>query len=769
LAERAEQLATVHRLPVPERSIRIVLSGHVQGVGFRPFVYRLAKKHRLVGRVQNRVGEVEIIVCGNESAIKRFRRELISWAPPLSSPRIDKVEPVSDASFDAFEIVSSSANANPRIFVPPDYFMCDDCRNELHDSRDRRYRYPFINCTQCGPRYTLIKKLPYDRPNTSMARFPLCRDCSDEYLDPADRRFHAEPVACPTCGPQLSFNIAGSERMVKEGAAFDAALSSLRDGKIVAVKGIGGYHLMCDAANAGAVANLRQRKQRPDKPLAVMFPFSGRDGLDIVRRYTTLDKAEADLLTSPVRPIVLARKISDYSLAENTAPGLNELGVFLPYSPLHELLLEKFDQPLVATSGNISGEPVLTDNDEAANRLGNIADAFLNHDRSIVRPADDPVFRRIAGSMSPIRIGRGCAPRELRLPWPQQQPVLAVGGHMKGTVALSFKDRVVVSPHIGEMDSPRSLAVFEQVAEDLQALYGVRAERIVCDVHPGYTTHRWAKSQDLPLETVWHHRAHASALAAELAASGRWLVFAWDGVGFGEDGTLWGGEALSGRPGSWRRVCSMRPFRLPGGERAGREPWRSAAALHWECGRNWRDCPDPDDLARNAWSRRINCSETSAAGRLFDAAAALICGLKHTSFEAQGPMYLESLCTGRGERLELPLTEDEDGIWRTDWAPLLAMMSDAGRTPTWRAEAFHSSMAFALLEQARRIREQVCVDQVGLCGGVFQNRILTGQVIGLLQADGFAVHLSNKLPCNDAALSFGQAVELAAREQGGRT
>ncbi len=778
MAEHAEQMgrvsdrqllaAKVHRLPVPERSIRIVLSGQVQGVGFRPFVYRLAKKHGLAGQVQNRLGEVEIIASGNTAAVQRFQHDLISRAPPLSRPRIDEVVPVSSGPFDRFEIIASSLRANARIFVPPDYFMCDDCRYELHDVGDRRYRYPFINCTQCGPRYTLIRKLPYDRPNTSMACFPLCEDCTEEYLDPADRRFHAEPVACPACGPQLSFSRPGQERVVDKGAALNAALASLRNGQIIAVKGIGGYHLMCDAGNADAVEILRQRKQRPSKPLAVMFPVSGRDGLDVVRLYTDLSGLEAELLASPVRPIVLADKSSDCDLAGNVAPGLRELGVFLPYSPLHQLLLEEFAAPLVATSGNISGEPVLTDNEEAARRLARVADAFLHHNRPIVRPADDPVYRRISGVMRPLRIGRGCAPCELELPWRQRQPVLAVGGHMKATVAVSWDNRVVVSPHIGEMDSPRSLAVFEQVAADLQSLYGVRVERIVCDAHPGYTTHRWAKAQkSLPVETVWHHRAHASALAAELSVAGRWLVFTWDGVGFGEDGTLWGGEAFLGKPGAWRRVCSMRPFRLPGGERAGREPWRSAAALHWECGRTWPDCPDRDGLARNAWLRQLNCPVTSAAGRLFDAAAALIGKLSHVTYEAQGPMYLESLCRERGEHLKLPLHKDQDGICRTDWEPLLTMMTDVRRSAAWRAEAFHSSMAYALLEQARRIREESRIDQIGLCGGVFQNRILTEQLVALLEADDFQVYLPRELPCNDAALSFGQAAELAAREHEG--
>jgi len=750
------------------QTVRIVLSGHVQGVGFRPFVYRLAKTLGLTGQVQNRLGEVQIIAHGDAAALRKFQRELIRYAPPLSRPVIDTVAPISAGPFVDFEVIASSAQADARIFVPPDFFMCDDCRSELHDPGDRRYRYPFINCTQCGPRYTLIQKLPYDRPHTSMACFPLCKDCTDEYLDPSDRRFHAEPVACPVCGPQLGFMRPGKSGSVEKSAALSRALDCLREGQVIAVKGIGGYHLMCDARNADAVEVLRKRKQRPDKPLAVMFPVAGRDGLDAVRLHTNLTEAEAAMLDSPVRPIVLASKSNDCGLAENIAPGLRELGVLLPYSPLHELLLEGFAAPLVATSGNISGEPVLTDNVEATSRLARIADAFLHHDRQIVRPADDPVYRRISGTLRPLRIGRGCAPRELELPWRQQQPVLAVGGHMKGTVALSWHNRVVVSPHIGEMDSPRSLEVFEQVAADLQALYGVRADRIVCDAHRGYTTHRWARAQEsLPVETVWHHRAHASAMAAEQPAPGNWLVFTWDGVGLGEDGTLWGGEAFFGRPGGWRRVCSMRPFRLPGGERAGREPWRSAAAMHWECGQTWPACPDRDGLVENAWVRRLNAPETSATGRLFDAAAALICDLNRVSFEAQGPMFLESLCRGPRAPLTLPLKRDRHGVFRTDWQPLLAMMTDSRRSKMWRAETFHSSLALTLLEQARRIREEAQIDQVGLCGGVFQNRVLTEQIATLLEDDGFRLCLNTELPCNDAALSFGQAAELAAREHAG--
>jgi hydrogenase maturation protein HypF len=685
----------------------------------------------------------------------------------LSRPDIDLVEDVERIEFREFEISESSANAQARIFVPQDFFMCDDCRQELHDPADRRHRYPFINCTQCGPRYTLIEALPYDRPNTSMADFSLCGDCEKEYLDPADRRFHAEPVACPTCGPQLSFFDKADASTVLADAALEAALEKLRGGHIIAVKGIGGYHLMCDARDYSTVDDLRWRKHRPSKPLALMFPLEGKDGLDYVRRYADLAPEEAALLASPGRPIVLTTKNGNNDLARNVATGLSEIGVFLPYSPLHALLLDEIGSPLVATSANISGEPVLTENHEVEARINGVVDGYLHHNRPIVRPADDPVYRRIAGVMRPIRIGRGCAPVEVELPWRQRQPVLAVGGHMKGTVALAWDDRVVVSPHIGEMDSPRSLTVFEQVAQDLQALYGVVAERIVCDAHPGYTTHRWASQQDLPVDIVWHHAAHASAVAAECRMHEQALVFTWDGVGYGEDGTLWGGEALLGMPGSWQRVCSLRTFRLPGGDRAGREPWRSAAAMHWECGKEWSACPDQDDLAFNAWKRGMNSPETSAVGRVFDAAAAIILGKTHASFEAEGPMRLEAYCKDAAAPVSLPLEKDEAGTWRADWRPLLRMMSDECRSRALRAEIFHSSMARLLLDQAHTVRDEHGVTHVGLSGGVFQNRVLTEQAIALLEADGFEVHLPTVLPVNDAALSYGQAAELAARESDG--
>ncbi|TAM44010.1 MAG: carbamoyltransferase HypF [Gammaproteobacteria bacterium] len=740
---------------------RLTLAGRVQGVGFRPFVYRLAHRFGLTGWVKNATGRVEIHAEGPEAALHAFEQALITEAPALSQPRVLASAPAAAQAHTRFEVAPSSAG-KADIHVPPDFFACDDCVRELNDPKDRRHRYPFINCTQCGPRYTLIEHLPYDRPNTTMAGFTLCPECQREYENPLDRRFHAEPVACPVCGPQLSYREAQAE-IHDTPKAQAACVAALRAGKIVAVKGIGGYHLMCDARSDSAVARLRAKKPRPHKPLAVMFPWRGADGLDAVREVATPNDEQARLLRDPMRPIVLVPVRASNELSDQIAPGLKEVGCFLPYSPLHHLILDDFGGPLVATSGNISGEPVLTDNAEADARLGHVAEAFLHHDRPIARPADDPVYRVIAGTARPLRLGRGVAPLELVLPFKLAKPLLAVGGHMKNTVALAWGNRAVISPHIGDLDAPRSLSVFEQVIADLQQLYGVTARRVVCDVHPGYASTRFAKKLGLPLVSVLHHHAHASALAGEYPEIENWLVFTWDGVGFGEDGTLWGGEALFGKPGGWKRVASFRPFRLPGGEKAGREPWRSAAALCWEAGMEWRDCPENTTILRQAWDKRLNAPQTSAVGRLFDAAAAFT-GLNYkSSFEGQGPMLLEASVNGEAEPVVLPLATDNNGVLRADWAPLLPALMDTNRTPSARAAMFQASLAQSLVEQARTLRETHGEFTVGLSGGVFQNRVLTERALALLAAAGFDTRLGQRIPCNDAGISYGQIIETASR------
>jgi hydrogenase maturation protein HypF len=758
---------------------KIIVTGRVQGVGYRPFVYNRAVRLGLAGTVYNGSGKVFVHAEGDPASLDQLEHDLVHDAPPLARPELASSEAADAGSHDVFSIIASEASAEAEIHVPPDLFTCDDCLEELTGREERRFGYPFINCTQCGPRYTLITAMPYDRPNTSMAGFPLCDECRAEYENPADRRFHAQPLACPVCGPRLQFvpngraSLAHDQKIREQGSLLQA-IEALEAGHILAVKGVGGYHLVCDAGNEEAVMRLRERKRRPHKPLAVMFPLEGKDGLGVAREYLELDETTASALTNPSRPIVLARiwKSEPCSRPEDSrarlaltaiAPGLRELGAFLPYSPLHHELLSRFGRPVVATSGNISGEPVITDNAEAEQRLSQVADAFLHHNRPIVRPADDPVVRPMQGRVRPIRLGRGIAPLEVELPGELTRAVLATGGHMKDTVALAWKGRMVVSPHIGDLDSPRSNDVFNQVIIDLQNLYDVKFDVIACDLHPGYASSRWAEKQDLPLVRVQHHAAHASALAGEHPDVDNWLVFTWDGVGYGDDGTLWGGEALAGAPGRWTRAASFRPFKLVGGDKAGREPWRSAAAMLWAEDRDVRASLARDlELARQAWKNGINTFESSAVGRIFDAAAALVLGRTHSSFEGQGPMELEQVAVKGCKAIELPLVPDENGVLRSDWAPLLPALADESVATEERAGLLHETMARALLAQALEARKTHRIDAIGLSGGVFQNRFLTERVVELLNENGLDVRLHEKVPANDGGLSYGQVIEALA-------
>ena len=737
-----------------------VLGGRVQGVGFRPFVYRVAQRCGTRGWVRNCAGEVEIVAQGQPDMLQRFRHALLTEAPPLARPELLSDLSVEETPATDFRIRASKAGISARTHVPPDYFTCDECLGEMNDPGDRRSRYPFINCTQCGPRYTLIERLPYDRSNTSMAGFPLCSQCAAEYADMDNRRFHAEPVGCAKCGPRLEFRISG--KPVQVGAdPLEATIRALRSGQIVAVKGTGGYHLLCDAANCATVAILRARKSRPDKPLAVMFPLE--PGLGTLRRAAVLDLKHEAMLRDPIRPVVLVPKSDVCDLAPAVAPGCGEIGAMLPYSPLHYLLLRDFGGPLVATSGNISGEPVMTDNDMAATRLGAIADVFLHHNRPILRPADDPVYRIIAGKPRPIRLGRGNAPLEIKLPFALAKPLLALGGHLKSTLTLAWGNRAVVSPHLGDMSTHHGLNLLKRVATDLQSLYGIYAEEVICDAHPGYATTKLAPLFGLPVVKIFHHEAHASALAGEFSCADGWLVFAWDGAGYGRDGTIWGGEALLGAPGNWRRVATLRPFALLGGERAARDPWRSALALCWEAGKNWNDSGREIELLRHAWTRGLNCPGTSSMGRLFDGAAALLGLVAQASYEGQAPSRLEAICTDEGEPIPLPLNRRDDGIWESDWAPLLDPLRDTLRSMSERAGMFHASLVGMLLAQARTARAEHGISMLGLTGGVFQNRILCERVLSSAQREGFTVHIPERLPCNDAALSFGQIIEAGAR------
>ncbi|MDD2659281.1 MAG: carbamoyltransferase HypF [Methylococcales bacterium] len=741
----------------------IVITGRVQGVGFRPFVSRIAHEFGLAGWVRNRSGQIEILAEGSGEALTAFKNALLMRAPPLAQPEYHHVSPTAPCGRSGFIIEGSEADDNADAHIPPDYFVCDDCLAEMQNPAERRYRYPFINCTQCGPRYTLIDKLPYDRPNTSMAGFELCADCRSEYENPLDRRYHAQPLACPRCGPSLIFRRPGYPDLRGNETAIAACLESLRKGLIVAVKGVGGYHLLCDATKPGPVIRLRERKSRPHKPLALLVPWRGKNGLELANQLADLDEAEKQLLRSPHRPIVLVRKRAGSALNEAIAPDLAEAGIMLPYSPLHHLLADGFGAPLVATSANLSGEPVLTGENEVEKRLGRVADAFLHHNRPIRRPADDSVYRLIAGKSRPVRIGRGIAPVERKLPFRLEQPLLAVGADLKNTVALAFRDRVVISPHIGELDSVRGMHVFEQVIADLRQLYDVSPQSVVCDAHPGYHSSRWAKKLGLPVIPVFHHHAHASALAGEHKLDGQLLVFTWDGAGYGQDGAIWGGESLLGSPGCWQRAGSLRPFFLPGGDKAGREPWRSALSICWEQGMNWLECPRDTELLRHAWERRINCPAASSAGRLFDAAAAL-CGVAdYSTYEGHAAMRLEAISGSGAEAVHLPLLKNPAGVLISDWRLLLPFLLNPKVSAEERGSVFHASLANVIAVQSKAVREQHGITRVGLSGGVFQNRLLTELALSALAKLGFEAYLHEAIPSGDGGISFGQIIEAGSK------
>jgi hydrogenase maturation protein HypF len=735
------------------------IGGCVQGVGYRPYIYRLALSFQLTGWVRNNAGSVEIHAEGATECLDAFAKALFLKPPPTARAHLLTRREAPLESRAAFSILSSAMEGERHVSVPLDLASCEACVAELHDLKARRHRYPFINCTQCGPRYTIIRDLPYDRVNTTLSEFDLCSACALEYANPDDRRFHAQPLACGSCGPAILWQEPGHE-ILREACALDAAVEALRAGQIIAVRGVGGYHLLCDAHCETAVLRLRQRKGRPAKPLAVMVPWGGEDGLKQVRLLAGVSDSESQSLLSASRPIVLLKLDAKASICPSVLCGLRDVGVMLPYSPLHHLLLADFGAPVVATSGNVRGEPVLTDTYDAQTRLAFIADGSLHHNRPIARPAEDPVVRMIGGFVRPLRMGRGTAPLELELSHRIEVPTLAVGAYQKSTIALAYGGRAIVSPHLGDQTSPRGRAVFEQTIIDLQRLYGIRAKRVLHDAHPRFPSTRWALDSDLPATPIWHHDAHASALAGEYRINAPIICFTWDGLGLGPDHTLWGGEALLGIPGRWRRVASFRPFKLPGGERAAREPWRSGLSLCWHAEIAWAEGElRGGALLRHAFNHNLNSPMTTSVGRLFDAAAALTGVCLESSFEGEAPMRLEAMSARREEPITMPLTRDEHGIWRSDWAALLPSLLGETRTQSFRAAQFHSSLAHCLLAQALTVRRETQVTCVGLAGGVFQNRILTEHAWELLTGAGFEVLVPKALPLNDAGISFGQLIE----------
>ncbi|WDT75605.1 MAG: carbamoyltransferase HypF [Candidatus Manganitrophus sp.] len=744
--------------PIERR--RIQLRGLLQGVGFRPFIFRLATDLGLSGAVWNGPAGVTIEIEGVRPNLETFLLRIEQERPVHAV--IDQIDstPLDPIGEARFEIRESDCAGARETSVPPDLATCADCLRETFDPANRRYRYPFTNCIDCGPRFSMIESLPYDRINTTMRKFPLCDNCRSEYENRSDRRFHAEPNGCPACGPHLELWEPDGSVRASHDAALLAAADALRLGKIVAVKGLGGFHLMVDARNEEAVQRLRQRKGREAKPFALMFPT-----LASVKTVCRLSEREARLLLSPESPIVLLKKSAPSAIAFSVAPENPYLGVLLPYTPLHHLLMSELGFPVVATSGNRSEEPICTDENDALRRLAGIADLFLIHNRPIVRPLDDSVVRVIAVRPLILRRARGYAPLSFQIE--TNRSLLAVGGHLKNTVAISAGGKITLSQHLGDLENAETDRTFRQAVADLKKLYHHSPDAVVCDLHPDYRSTQFAREIGLPLHPVQHHYAHLLSCMAEHRLEGPLLGIAWDGSGLGLDGTLWGGEFLRIDARSFQRAAHFRTFRLPGGERTMREPRRSALGLLYEPFGERAFEGQAALSAFNAEERRIlkkmletglNAPLTSSAGRLFDAVASLL-GLKQTSrFEGEAAMALEFACEGIETEEAYPFRILKCGTPAPliiDWAPLIeAILGDLEQSrPIGEIAArFHNTLAEIILSVARRIGEE----KVVLTGGCFQNKALTEKAVARLSAEGFHPFWHQQIPPNDGGLAVGQ-------------
>jgi hydrogenase maturation protein HypF len=755
----------------PAMAARIRVEGTVQGVGFRPFVYRLAAERELAGWVANDPSGVNVEVEGRVSAVVDFIRAVAS-PPGLGEVTSLTVQTLEVTGRRGFRIDSSSGAGVPWLAIPPDAATCDACLAETDDPGNRRYAYPFTNCTECGPRFTIVEDAPYDRSRTTMAGFDLCPACRAEYLAPANRRFHAEPVCCPRCGPRLDL-------ITGESASFDGqpvreAARLLREGKILAVKGLGGYHLAALASNARAVEQLRRRKVREDKPFALMAT-----DLDAAGVLCRIDEAEAALLLQPARPIVLLRRRPNAPVAEAVAPGSQWLGVMLPYTPLHHLLLRHTGAPIVLTSGNRADEPIAFEDADALSRLAGIADAFLVHDRPIRIRTDDSVARVMGGSPMLMRRSRGHVPRPVRLPVPAARPILACGGQLKSTFCLAREDRAVVSHHIGDLEHPAAFRSWIDGIDHFRRLLDLRPEVVAFDLHPEYLSTKHAlEMEDVDLVGVQHHHAHIAACLADNGRTGPVLGVAFDGFGWGPDGTLWGGEILVADLVSYRKVGGLMPVPLPGGSAAVREPWRMAVSYLWaafggEPGMALGLLRQPparlDQVAAVAHSPR--CRSTSSAGRLFDAIAALAVGRGRATFEGQAAMELEQHAdaaeTGSYEAgIEVG---SEIRIRGTDLVRAAAEDLLAGRSSATVAARFHNGLARGVVEACQEAAGRTGLRTVAVSGGVFQNVLLFEAVLGGLAESGLEVLIHSQVPPNDGGISLGQAAVAAARSEAGFT
>jgi hydrogenase maturation protein HypF len=751
------------------RRLHYHFSGIVQGVGFRPFIYRTAVSHELGGFVYNSPGGVVVEVEGPDAALDSFLTDVIRHPPPLADIAGYSSREVDPRGDREFLIIPSNTEGERTVHITPDTATCDECLRELFDPGNRRYRYPFINCTNCGPRLTIINGTPYDRVNTSMNCFPLCPHCREEYENPLDRRFHAEPNACPRCGPSLRL-LDGEGVVIPSEDPVQAAIDRLREGHILAIKGLGGYHLAVDGTNEAAVAELRTRKFREEKPLAVMVKDLGT-----AERIAHIDEEGKDLLRSPQRPIVLLKKKPATSLAPSLAPGLQTLGIMLPYTPLHHLLLEKDFPALVMTSANQTDEPICIGNREAVDRLKGIADFFLVHDRDILIRCDDSVAMTINGAGQMMRRARGYAPKPIALN--ESYPsVLAVGPQMKATVCIVKDNHAFMSPHIGDMATPEARDFHHETVDIMKKIAECSPTVVACDLHPDYYTTRVArKMEGVEVIPIQHHHAHIVSCMAEHRLTGEVIGLAMDGTGYGMDGRIWGGEFLITDLVSSRRMGALATMLLPGAEKAIREPWRMAASLLKDAfGNRWIDAAvrlnlrtsvDEYRMIDRVMHYRFNTPETSSLGRLFDGVAALL-GLRHqVSFEGQAAMELEGLveiasCT------TLPFhVENRGEMMILNLLPAVKTIAEercAGRSSEELAAAFHATLAVSFAQVAGKIRDFSGINRIALSGGCFQNRILTEQCVTELTRAGFDVYTHRAVPTNDGGVSLGQAVSVAA-------
>jgi hydrogenase maturation protein HypF len=765
--ERALNMDETERRSAREESVvarEIEVRGVVQGVGFRPFVWRLAERFGVRGRVRNRSGVVEIHAEGDAGALDALCAAISAEAPPLARVEDVRWTPAEPRGLAGFQVDESLDAPGGDRLVSPDVATCRACLAELLDPVDRRYRYPFINCTDCGPRFTIIEALPYDRERTSMRAFPMCEDCAREYRDPADRRFHAEPVACPACGPTLELVDANGSPVA--GDRVEEAARLLRAGKIVALKGLGGFHVACDATDEAVVAELRRRKRRPDKPFAVMVAT-----LDGARERFDLSPAEEKLLASPKAPIVLVRDRG--TLAPSVAPGHRRQGAMLPSTPLHHLLLREVGRPLVMTSGNRSDEPICIENGEAVERLAGIADAFLLHDRGIVARYDDSVTRVWRDAPIVLRRARSFAPMPLELP-AEVGPILGTGAELHGAFCLASGRRAFLSQHVGDLDTDEAMEAYADALRRYRSVFGLEPEVVAHDLHPDFLSTRFAEDGGLPSVAVQHHHAHVAAVMAEHRLEGSVIGVAFDGFGLGDDGTGWGGEFLACDWGRAERIGHLRTVRQPGGDAAVRQPWRMALAHAADAGclaealRLLGDEPQTDVVLGQIRSG-LASPFTSSVGRLFDAVAALTGVCRRSTYEG-GPAMLLEQAAEPGEGRGYPVEVDQlEGRLIVDTRPIVeGVVLDLlrGVAAPEVAGRFHRAMAATIMRVCDRVRGSTGLSRVCLSGGVFQNDLLLSDAAARLERIGFDVYVPREVPVGDGGIALGQVLVAHARLEG---